>query len=111
VKTADGSFHQCYNAQTVVYADHQVIVATDLTDVATTVAAPITMVERTVCNTGIAQGRVLADAGYTSAANCDAATAITAESSTECFISPGRSTHRDPIGVAPRGCTPKHYNA
>jgi len=31
MKTADGSFAQCFNAQTVVDADHQVIIATDLT--------------------------------------------------------------------------------
>ncbi len=30
MKTADGSFAQCFNAQAVVDADHQVIIATDL---------------------------------------------------------------------------------
>ncbi len=30
MKTSDGSFHQCYNAQAVVDADHQVIIATGL---------------------------------------------------------------------------------
>ena len=36
MKTADGSFHYCYNAQAVVDADHQVIVATDLNNTAWT---------------------------------------------------------------------------
>ncbi len=34
MKTGDGSFAQCYNAQAVVDADHQVIVATELTNCA-----------------------------------------------------------------------------
>lgn len=33
MKTADGSFHYSYNAQTIVDADHQVIVATTLTNI------------------------------------------------------------------------------
>jgi hypothetical protein len=38
MKTADGSFHQCFNAQAVVDAEHQVIVAADLNDCAADVA-------------------------------------------------------------------------
>ena len=36
MKTADGSFHQCFNAQAVVDEDHRVIVATDLNNCGTT---------------------------------------------------------------------------
>ena len=111
MKTADGSFHQCYNDQAVVDADHQVIVATDLTDVGNDVAALVPMVEETVANTGTAPGQVLADAGYTSAANCDAAAAITAESGTEFFLAPGRTKHDDRAPVAPRGRIPKNATA
>ena len=35
MKPADGSFHQCFNAQAVVDEDHQVIVATDLNNCGT----------------------------------------------------------------------------
>ncbi len=34
MKAADGSFAQCFNAQAVVDADHQVIIATDLNNCA-----------------------------------------------------------------------------
>ena len=107
MKTSDGSFHQSYNAQTVVDADHQVIVATDLTDVGNDVASLLPMVTETIANTGTTPGQVLADAGYTSEANCDAAAQITAESGTEFFIAPGRTKHDDPAPVAPRGRIPK----
>jgi transposase len=106
MKTADGSFHQCYNAQAVVDADHQVIVATDLTDVGNDVAALVPMVEQTIANTGTAPRQVLADAGYTSAANCDAAESGT-ESGTEFYLAPGRTKNDDPPPVAPRGRIPK----
>jgi len=33
MKTADGSFQYAYNAQAIVDADHQVIVATTLTNI------------------------------------------------------------------------------
>jgi hypothetical protein len=107
MKTADGSFHQCYNVQTLVDADHQVIVATDLTDVGNDVASLAPMVEQTIATTGTAPRQVLADAGYTSAANCDATAAITAESGTEFYLAPGRTKHDDPPPVAPRGRIPK----
>lgn len=38
MKTADGSFHQCFNAQAVVDAEDQVIVAAEVTDCAADVA-------------------------------------------------------------------------
>jgi hypothetical protein len=43
MKTSDGSFHQCYNAQAVVDEDHQVIVAADLNQCAADVANLIPM--------------------------------------------------------------------
>jgi transposase len=72
--TGDKAFHQCYNAATVVDADHQVIVATELGTNAADVATLIPLTEQTVTNTGAVPGQLLADAGYTSTANCDAAT-------------------------------------
>ncbi|WP_425460981.1 IS1182 family transposase [Leekyejoonella antrihumi] len=108
MKTSDGSFHQCYNGQAVVDADHQVIVATGVTDCAADVGALIPMVEQAVENTGQAPAQVLADAGYTSEDNLTQAEQVTAETGTEFFIAPGRTTHGDPVPVAPRGRIPKN---
>ena len=69
--TGDGAFHQCYNAQAVVDADHQVIVATDVGTNAADVGNLIAMTEQTAANTGQAPGQMLADAGYCSADNLD----------------------------------------
>ena len=57
MKTSDGSFHQCYNAQAVVDADHQVIIATGLGQCAADVANLIPMTEQATTNTGTAPGR------------------------------------------------------
>ena len=46
MKTADGSFHQCFNAQAVVDTEHQVIVAADLNDCAADMANLITLTEK-----------------------------------------------------------------
>jgi hypothetical protein len=50
--TGRGSFEQSYNAQAVVDADHQVIVAADLHDCASDVVSLIPMAEQTKTNTG-----------------------------------------------------------
>lgn len=104
--TGDKAFHQCYNAAAVVDADHQVIVATELGDNAADVATLIPMTEQTVTNTGVVPDQVLADAGYTSTANCDAAAEFTDSYGTEFFIAPGRARRDDPPPVAPRGRIP-----
>jgi hypothetical protein len=64
MKTSDGSFHQCFNAQAVVDDGHQVIVAAEVSDCAADVANLMPMTEQTAVNTGHAPGEVLADAGY-----------------------------------------------
>ena len=89
--TGDGAFHQCYNAQAVVDADHQVIVATEVGTNAADVGTLIAMTEHTVTNTGQVPGQVLADAGYCSANNLERAAHFTAEHGTEFFI-----RHRTP---------------
>lgn len=45
MKTADGSFHHAYNAQAVVDADHQIIVATTLTNIGVDVEQVVPLVE------------------------------------------------------------------
>ncbi len=108
MKTADGSFHQCYNAQAVVDEDHQVIVATDLDNCGNDYAQLIPMTEQATTNTGISPEQVLADAGYFSAANLDDAADITADTGTEFFVAPGRTKHDDPIPQEPDGPIPDH---
>lgn len=89
--TADGAFHQCYNAQAVVDADHQVIVATTVGTNASDVATVLPMTEQAAANTGQAPGHMLADAGYCSADNLDRAADFTAACGTEFFIATGRA--------------------
>lgn len=107
MKTSDGAFHQCYNGQAVVDAEHQVIVAAELNDCAADVANLIPMTEQTVANTGQAPGEVLADAGYCSEDNLTRAAEVTASTGTEFFIATGRSKHDDPLPAWPRGRIPK----
>ena len=104
--TGDGAFHQCYNAQAVVDADHQVIVATEVGTNAADVGTLIAMTEHTLTNTGQVPGQVLADAGYCSANNLERAAHFTAEHGTEFFIATGRRRRDDPPPVAPRGRIP-----
>jgi len=52
MKTADGSFAQCFNAQAVVDTDHQVIIATDLNNCAADAQTFTPMMELARRNTG-----------------------------------------------------------
>jgi transposase len=109
--TGDGAFHQCYNAQAVVDADHQVIVATEVNTNAADVNTLTPMTEQTVANTGAAPAQLLADAGYSSTANLDWATEFTTTCGTEFFIAPGRHRRDDPPPAAPRGRIPTDATA
>jgi transposase len=111
MKTSDGSFHQCFNAQAVVDDAHQVIVAADLTDNAADVANLIPMTEQSAANTGQAPGQLLADAGYCSEDNLNQAATVTDQTGTEFFIATGRAKHGEPAPIAPRGPIPKHATA
>ncbi|WP_148236706.1 IS1182 family transposase [Intrasporangium calvum] len=106
MKTADGSFHQCFNAQAVVDDTHQVIVAAEVSDCAADVANLIPMTEQVTANTGAAPREMVADAGYCSADNLAQAAAVTAATGTEFFIATGRSKHDAPIPTSPRGRIP-----
>lgn len=109
--TGDGAFHQCYNAQAVVDADHQVIVATEINTNAADVNTLTPMTEQIVTNTGATPAQVLADAGYSSTANLQWAAEFTATHATEFFIAPGRHRRDDPPPVAPRGPIPADATA
>lgn len=104
--TADGAFHQCFNAQAVVDADHQVIVATDVGTNASDVGNLLPMTEQAAANTAGVPGQMLADAGYCSADNLDRAADYTAACGTEFFIATGRARRDDPPPVPPRGRIP-----
>lgn len=108
MKTSDGAFHQCFNAQAVVDAADQVIVAADVTDCAADVGHLIPMTEQTVENTGHAPTQVLADAGYSSEDNLNLAAEVSAQTGVEFFIASGRQKHDDPAPAAPRGPIPKN---
>ncbi|MDX1631554.1 MAG: IS1182 family transposase [Thermoanaerobaculia bacterium] len=62
-------FDQCYNAQIAVDADHQIIVATGLTNNASDVRQLEPLVDTIESITGHRPGRLLADAGYRSEEN------------------------------------------
>jgi transposase len=107
MKTADGSFHQCFNAQAVVDAEHQVIVAADLNDCGSDMANLIAMTEQAQANTGGAPDQMVADAGYCSHGNLADAAAHTTAHGTEFFIATGRRSHDEPAPAPPRGRIPK----
>lgn len=107
----DGSFAQCYNAQAVVDADHQVIVAADLNDCASDVVSLHPMTEQVVSNTGQHPDQLLADAGYCSAANLDKAVEVSELTGTEFLIATGRRKHDEPAPTPPRGRIPKAATA
>ena len=108
MKTSDGSFHYCYNAQTVVDEDSQVILNTKL--VASGADAPelpaaLTDLVDALQAAGIHQlpKTLLADAGYFSEANVEAAT----EAGIDPLIATGRQKHGQKPTAAPRGRIPK----
>jgi hypothetical protein len=108
MKTADGSFHYCYNAQAVVDADHQVIIATQLTNIAVDVEQLTPMLEEIRSTVGSLPREILADAGYSSAKNLEHAKNIEDASAgtTEFFVSVGRINRGERIPEVPRGRIP-----
>lgn len=106
MKTADGSYHYCYNGQAVVDADHQVIIATTLENTATDIQQLLPMIEHTRASLGVMPKTWSADAGYASAANLEHLRDLEADGVTEFFISTRRMKHRAPVPESPRGRIP-----
>ena len=108
MKTADGSYHYCYNAQAVVDADHQVIVATELNNTAVDVQQLVPMLEKTREINGSLGRQFLADAGYCSAGNLEQVASLeeTVAGQSEFFIATGRLKHGEQVPDAPRGRIP-----
>jgi transposase len=102
MKTSDGSFHQCYNGQAVVDAEHQVIVAADVTQCAADTPSLLPMLDEVVANCGQEPRQLLADAGYCSEDNL----AAISERSADAVIATGRQKHGETPPPAPRGRIP-----
>ena len=109
MKTADGSFHQCFNAQAVVDEDHQVIVATDLNNCAADSQTLVPMTEQISRNTGREPKELLADAGYCSQANLEAAGQINTQWGTQFLIATGRLERDEPARATPTGRIPNGF--
>ncbi|MGP9838284.1 IS1182 family transposase [Arthrobacter sp. 179] len=106
MKTADGSYHYCYNGQAVVDAGHQVIVAAEMNQAANDYGQLAPMAEQVSENLGAMPRQLLADAGYCSKANLEHARNLQEGHGTEFLISTRRIKHSTPIPEAPRGRIP-----
>jgi transposase len=108
MKTADGSFHQCYSGQAIVDATAQVIVVAELSDQAPDapqLEPALEQLEQNLAtiNTTLPDATALcADAGYFSHDNVR----ITREHGLEPYIATGRFKHSEPPAPAARGRIP-----
>jgi transposase len=107
MKTADGAFHYCYNAQAVVDEAHQVIIATSVVQEATDVRQLSPMIEQMTEQLERAgldgQPRLLlADAGYCSKDNLEAVK----DYAVDVLVATGRTKHNERVPAAPRGRIP-----
>ncbi len=118
MKTADGSFHQCFNGQVIVDSETQVIVSAEVSDEAPDTRQLEPALEQLVDNLDeidaqLPDGAALvADAGYFSKHNIR----ITEEHDMDPHIATGRFKHTEPPPLAPRGpvardATPKQLMA
>ena len=96
-------FQQAYNCQAVVDHEHQVIVATRATNVASDKQQAVVMIEEAIANTGAVPREVSADAGYYSAP----AVADLQALGTDPFVAPEKTRHGHKPPPAPRGRIPK----
>jgi transposase len=107
MKTSDGSFHYCYNAQTAADDTHQVIVATQLTNRSADCPEFTPLLDEVERNCGARPRQVLADAGYFSEDNVAAATGRDVDA----LIATGRLKHDETPPAAPRGPIPNNATA
>ncbi|WP_457852546.1 IS1182 family transposase [Rathayibacter soli] len=92
MKTADGSFHYCYNGFCLVDKDHQVIVSNDMTNTPNDFEQLAPMIQKAEATLGVLPGQVLVDAGFCSVKNLEFAEGIEEASAgkTEFFIATRR---------------------
>jgi len=103
MKTADGGFQYCYNAQAVVDEAHQVVVATTLKNRSADCPELPEMLDQVAENTGTFPTTLLADAGYFSEDNVVATTTREVDA----YIATGRLRHGEDLPAAPRGRVPR----
>jgi hypothetical protein len=106
MKTSDGSFHYCYNAQAIVDEAHQVVVATTLSNRSADCPELPQLLDQMIENTRSAPKVLVADAGYFSGDNVAATTARTIDP----LIATGRLRHGEEPPPAPRGRIPKNLS-
>jgi hypothetical protein len=99
MKTSDGSFHYCYNAQTAADEANQVIVATRLSNRSADCPEFVSLLDDVTANCGTPPGQVVADAGYFSEDNVAAAD----QRGVDALIATGRLKHDEKPAAAPRG--------
>jgi len=108
MKTADGSYHQCYSGQAIVDSVSQVIVVAELSDEAADqcqLEPAVAQLNDNVQAIGaeLPTGAALtADGGYFSEENVNTAT----EHGLDPYIATGRFKHDEPPAPAPRGPIP-----
>ena len=105
MKTSDGSFHQCFNAQAVVDSKAQVIVAADVSNQAPDaeqLSPALDQLDENLAAVGAelpAGATLTADAGYFSERNIE----TTSAHGLDPHIATGRFKHGEPKPPAPRG--------
>jgi transposase len=118
MKTSDGSFHQCYNAQAIVDSTAQVIVAAELSNIGPDVGQLEGVLGDLVGNLAAIDAALskdavlLGDAGYFSAENVQ--TVI--DRGLDPLLATGKFKHNEPPPIAPKGriakdATPKQRMA
>ena len=96
-------FQQAYNCQAVEDHEHQVIVATRATNVASDKQQAVVMIGEAIANTGRVPKEVSADAGYYSAPAVAGLQAL----GTDPYVAPEKTRHGYKPPPAPRGRIPK----
>ena len=104
MKTSDGSFHYCYNAQTAADEANQVIVATTLSNRSADCPEFVSLLDELTANCGAPPDQVVADAGYFSEDNVAAAD----QRQVDALIATGRLKHGEKPPPAPRGRIPNN---
>ena len=99
-------FLQAYNCQAVVDHEHQVIVATRATNVASDKQQAVVMIEEVIANTGAVPKEVSADAGYYSAQ----AVADLPALGVDPYVAPEKTRHGHQPPPAPRGRIPRELS-
>jgi len=113
MKTSDGSFHQCFNAQAVVDSHAQVIVSAELSDESPDARQLEPALEQLGSNLEAIEAelpegtQLLGDAGYFSERNVE----TTIEHGLDPHLATGRFKRSEPQPPAPRGPIPKGATA